>query len=352
MAHFDTRLRAGSLLVAASAATALALSGCGSGTATSSSSGGGSGGGKVYHVAFLAASSQNAYNQAVYQGVQQEAKKLGNVQVSIYDGKFDGQTQFNQMQTVAASGKFQGIVIVPQDTVSIGAAVGSAQAQHIPVVTALFPIGPNLTQLKPQVPGVVATVASPPAVGATKQAQQVVAYCQNKNPCRTVILIGLLSAPFDKVRYDAYRAVLDKHPNIKVVSTLQGGYDRNQSLSAMQDALQANHQIDVLLSNADQMTEGAQIALQSAGLNVKNMFLTGAGGTTEAVQAVRQGLWKTDYLNFPVTQGEQSMQQVYNAMTGKPVQSVVDSDKTAPFNPFADKSVLDAHPSFKGEWSG
>jgi ribose transport system substrate-binding protein len=339
------------VLAALALVAATGLSACGDDDGGGSAAGGDSGG-KTLRVAFLAASSQNGYNKAVFEGIQNKAKELGNVQAKILDGRFDAQVQFNQLQDAAASGQYDGIVIVPNDTVSIAGAVGAAKSANIPVVTALFPIGQNLTQLEPQVPGIVATVASPPADGATKQAELAAEYCADKDPCRVMILIGQRQFPFDKVRYDAYRAVLKEHPNIQVVATLEGNYDRDQSLKAMQDALQSNPKFDVLLSNADQQTAGAQIALKNAGIDPKDIYLTGAGGTKEAIKAVRDGVWKADYVNFPVTQGEQALEQLVNALTDKPVKSVVDSDKEAPFDPFVDKQALEEQPDFTGQWSG
>jgi ribose transport system substrate-binding protein len=339
-----------STVLALAASTGVAA--CGSSESDSGTSGGSSDGAKQWRVAFLASSSQNGYNKAVFDGIQNQAKKLGNVKATILDGKFDAQVQFNQLQDAAASGQYDGFVIVPNDTVSIAGAVNAAKAANLPVVTTLFPIGPNLTELKPQVPGVVATVASPPADGARKQAELAAEYCKSKNPCRVAILIGQLRFPFDKVRYDAYREVLKQHPNVKVVATLEGNYDRDQSLKATQDALQANPKIDVLLSNADQQTAGAQLALKNAGIDPKSMYLTGAGGTKEAVKAVRDGVWKADYVNFPVTQGEQALEQLVNSLEKKPVTAVVDSDKQAPFSPFVDKAALEKQPDFTGQWSG
>jgi ribose transport system substrate-binding protein len=333
------------------AIAAAGLSACGSDDDGGGAAGGDSGG-KTWRVAFLAASSQNGYNKAVLEGIENKAKELGNVEAKILDGRFDAQVQFNQLQDAAASGQYDGIVIVPNDTVSIAGAIGAAQSADIPVVTALFPIGQNLTQLEPQVPGIVATVASPPADGARKQAELAAEYCADKDPCRVMILIGQRQFPFDKVRYDAYRSVLDEQPNIEVVATLEGNYDRDQSLKAMQDALQSNPEFDVLLSNADQQTAGAQIALENAGIDPKDVYLTGAGGTKEAIKAVRDGVWKADYVNFPVTQGEQALEQLVNALEDKPVKTVVDSDKEAPFDPFVDKQALEEQPDFTGQWSG
>ena len=328
------------------------LTACGSDDDAGGGSAGGDSGGKTFRVAFLAASSQNGYNKAVFDGIQAKANELGNVEAKVLDGRFDAQVQFNQLQDAAASGQYDGIVIVPNDTVSIAGAVGAAKSADIPVVTALFPIGQNLTQLEPQVPGIVATVASPPADGARRQAELAAEYCADKDPCRVMILIGQRQAPFDKVRYDAYREVLDQHDNIDVVATLEGNYDRDQSLKAMQDALQSNPKFEVLLSNADQQTAGAQIALKNAGIDPKDLYLTGAGGTKEAIKAVRDGIWKANYVNFPVTQGEQALEQLVNALEDKPVKAVIDSDKEAPFDPFVDKKALEEQPDFTGQWSG
>ncbi len=336
-------------LVASVAVAAVALAACGGSKSPSDADGAT---GKSYRVALLASSSQNGYNQAVFEGMQKKAAELGNVKVTILDGQFDAQVQFNQVQDAAASGKYDGIVIVPSDTVGIGAAIPDAKAKGIPVVTTLFPIGPDLTKLEPQVDGIISTVASPPAEGATKQADLVVDYCKDKNPCNVVLLIGQLQFPFDKLRYDSYKAVLSKHSNIKIVATAEGNYDRDTSLKAMTDVIQANKQIDVVLSNADQQTVGAAIALKNAGRDLSAMYVTGGGGTTEAVQAVRSGEWKEAYLNFPVSMGEAALEQVMNALTGKPVTAVVDADNIGPLAPFATKADLDAKPDFLGQWSG
>jgi ribose transport system substrate-binding protein len=338
-------------LIASVVAGGLALAACSSGSGSTNDSGSGDKG-KTYRIALLASSSQNGYNQAIYKGMQDEAAKLGNVKLTILDGQFDAQVQFNQLQDAAASGKYDGIVLVPNDTVGIAAAVPDAAAKNIPIVTTLFPVGSDLTKLTPQVPGIVSTVASPPAEGATKQAELAAEYCKDINPCNVVLLIGQLQFPFDKLRYDSYKAELAKHPNIKVVATAEGNYDRDASLKSMTDVIQANKQIDVVLSNADQQTFGAVIALKNAGRDLSKMYITGGGGTTEAVKSVREGLWKEAYLQFPVSMGEASLQQLMNKLTGKPVTEVVDADTIGPLPPFANKAQLDAKPDFLGQWDG
>jgi ribose transport system substrate-binding protein len=298
------------------------------------------GAGEVKRIAFLASSSQNGYNQAVWEGIQAQAKTLGNVEVEIFDD-------------AATSGKFDGIIVVPNDTVGIAAGVATAKANDVPVVTVLFPIGPELKQLEPQVDGIISTIASPPADGATKQAELVVEHCATlEGTCKVVILIGQLQYPFDNVRYEAYLEVLEAVDTIEIVATASGNYDRDTSLTAMTDVLQANKDIDVVLSNADQQTLGAEIALKEAGYEPGSVYLTGGGGTFEAVAAVRAGTWAAAYLNFPVSMGEAAVTQLVNFLTGEAVQSVVDADTIGPIKPFVTKEDLDANPDFMGTWSG
>jgi ribose transport system substrate-binding protein len=340
-----TSPRVGLSRLAAVAAGALVLSACGSGSGASSN------GEDARSVAFLSSSSQNGYNKAVWEGVQAKAKELGNVDVEIFDGEFDANTQFNQMQDVATSGRYDGIVIVPNDNVGIAAAIPAAASADIPVATVLFPIGPDLQKLEPQVDGIVSTVASDPVAGAAAQAERVVEYCADKDPCKVAILIGQLRFPFDKLRYDTYVKELEQHDNIEIVATGEGNYDRDQSLKTTQDILQANRDIDVLLSNADQHVFGAQIAIENAGLDIQDIYVMGGGGSTQAIEAVRSGEWDADYANFPVSMGAAALEQVVNSLNGEAVEPVIDADALGPVPAIVDKEILEQNPDYKGEWT-
>lgn len=317
--------------------------------------GGGAGDGEAFSVVFLAASSQNGYNQAVYEGIETRAKELSeelgiDIETKIQDGQFDANTQLSQLQNAGTTGQADGVIVVPHDGPALIAAF--PLAQDIPVVSVLNPIGPDISQMEPQVEGVVSTVASPPANGAKLQAESVVEYCADIDPCKIGIVAGLLNSPLDIERIEAYKSVLDEHDNIKIVGTVEGAYDRDQSLTAVSNLLQAHSDIDGILSNADQQTLGAQIALENAGIDPSSVFLTGGGGTKEAVQAVLDGTWTNDFLNFPVTMGERAVEELVHALRDEPVETVVDADSLVDIGPIATKEDLEAHPEFTGQWNG
>ena len=301
-------------------------------------------------IAYFAASSQNGFNQATYEGVQAKALELG-YETEIFDGAFDAAVQYSQIEDVLASGNFAGFIVAPNDSVGIAGAFEQVIAKGVPIATVLFPVGPDLNTLDPQVPGITTTVASPPVAGATVQAEAVVSFCADKDPCNVVIMIGGKIFPFDNLRLETFQSVLGAHANIKVLAVGEGYYSPDAALTAMTDILQANRDVHVVLSNADQHLTGVEIALEAAGYSVPDLYLSGGGAAAIAVDAIREGRWDATLAYFPVSMGALAMEQIANAIEGKPVTQSINMDTAGPLQAMIDRAVLDANPDFKGEWA-
>ncbi len=300
-------------------------------------------------IAYFAATSQNGFNQATYEGVQEIAAERG-YETEILDGQFDAALQYSQIEDALASGKYVGMIVAPNDSVGIAGAFEQVIAEGIPIGTVLFPIGPDLNSLDPQVDGITTTAASPPVAGATIQAEAVVDHCADKAPCRVVIMIGGKIFPFDNLRLETYESVLGAHDNIDVVAVGEGFYSPDPSLQAMTDILQANPDVDVVLSNADQHLVGVEIALEAAGVNVADLYLSGGGAAAIAVDAIREGRWDATLAYFPKTMGALAMEQIANAIEGKDVVQSINMDEAGPVQAMIDAAVLEANPDFGGEW--
>ena len=300
-------------------------------------------------IAYFAASSQNGFNQATYEGVEEMALELG-YEAEIFDGKFDAAHQYSQIEDVLAGGQFAGMIVAPNDSVGIAGAFEQVIAAGVPIATVLFPIGPELNTLEPQVPGITATVASPPVAGATWQAEAAAAYCADKDPCNVIIIIGAKIFAFDNLRLETFETVLARYPNVKVVGVGEGWYSPDASLKAMQDMLQAARDVHVVLSNADQHLVGAEIALEAEGYTVADLYLVGGGAAAISIEAIREGRWDATLAYFPKTMGALAMEQIANAIEGKPVTNAINMDVSGPLQAMIDKAVLDARPDFKGEW--
>ena len=304
-----------------------------------------------HRVAFLASSSENGFNQAIWEGVKKRAAELGDIDVEIFNGEFNAEKQNNQVEDLIASKKFDGIILEPNDSVGIANSLKDAIAANIKVVVTLFPVGPKLDTLEPQIPGLTATVASNPAIGAKVVADEVVKYCEGKNPCNVIVIVGQKIYPFDNLRYQTELEAFKSHPNIKVVGTVEGGYDPDKTMTGVQDVLQGHKDINAMIAMGDQMMVGAELAVKDAGLDIRKMLVIGGGASEIGVKAIREGRWTGTIAFFPVTMGEYSIQALADAFAGKKVNPVVDSDKIGPLPALVTKAELDAHPDFRGEWA-
>lgn len=302
-------------------------------------------------IVFFASSSQNGYNQATYVGVQRAATEDGNVMTEIQDGEFNAELQFNQVEDAVASGRFDGYVIVPNDPVGIAPAIEDALADG-PVATSLFPIGPDLDSIQPQVEGII-TSAGQVSVSSRDSANLVVDFCADKDPCRVIIMIGQLQFPFDNLRLQTFQEVLGAQPNIQILAVGEGNYSQDQSLTVMQDLLQAHPEFDALLSNADQHVTGAVIALQDAGADIESMWISGGGASQVAIDGINSGLWDASMAFFPETEGYLAAKNVIAKIRGQDFDDVNDVNVVNDLGvSIVTADVLASNPDWEAEWEG
>ena len=80
---------------------------------------------KSVRIAYFGFAANNAFTMATWDGLQQAAKEAdGQVDVEFFDGKFDAQIKFNQIQDAVAAGRFDAMCISPM---GFSAAVPAAE---------------------------------------------------------------------------------------------------------------------------------------------------------------------------------------------------------------------------------
>ena len=174
---------------------------------------------------------------------------------------------------------------------------------------------------------------------------------EGKDPCNVIVIVGQKIYPFDNLRYQTELDTFKSHPNIKVVGTVEGGYDPDKTMTGVQDVLQGHKDVHAMIAMGDQMMVGAELAAKDAGLDTSKMLVIGGGASEIGIKAIRDGRWTASIAFFPVTMGEYALQALADAFAGKQVNPVVDSDKIGPLPALVTKAELDAHPVFKGEWA-
>lgn len=103
--------------------------------------------------------------------------------------------------------------------------------------------------------------------------------------------VELFGAPSDnnaQTRSNGFETVLSQYPELTEVGQEVANWDRTEGYNKMQSLLQANPEINGVISGNDEMALGAIAALQEAGIS-DEVVVGGFDGSPDAVQAIKDG---------------------------------------------------------------
>ncbi|EYD77523.1 putative erythritol ABC transporter 2, substrate-binding protein component [Rubellimicrobium mesophilum DSM 19309] len=139
--------------------------------------------------------------------------------------------------------------------------------------------------------------------------------------------VELVGAPSDNnaaTRSNGYMTVLSQYPDLVQVGSEVANWDRTQGYDKMQALMQANPDIQGVISGNDEMALGAIAALQEAG-KLEGVIVGGFDGSPDAVEAVKAGTMAYTVLQPVAVFSAEAIKQVdaylTNGSTG------VDSEK-------------------------
>jgi len=89
-------------------------------------------------------------------------------------------------------------------------------------------------------------------------------------------------------RSNGYNTVISQYPDLIKVAEEVANWDRTQGYNKMQSIMQANPDIQAVISGNDEMALGAIAALKEAG-RLEGIIVGGFDGSPDAVEAVRNG---------------------------------------------------------------
>jgi len=101
-----------------------------------------------------------------------------------------------------------------------------------------------------------------------------------------IIIEGQGGSSNNQKRMAGFRKALEEFPNVKVLASQTGNFQRAMALQVTENLLQAHPQIDGILAANDAMALGAIEALDAAN---RKALVIGINGTKEAIDAVKAG---------------------------------------------------------------
>lgn len=259
--------------------------------------------GKKVKIAWLGPVSPqaNAFDAAELQGAKDNAMRMKGT-VEPFISNFDPALQLQQCNQIVQSRSHDAIMIIPIDSIGIIPCVTAAKQKGIPVIATQTAIGPDFTTNEPQVPGQAGAVLTTVAKFGSEMASTIVQACGQTSPCNVVYLAGSFTFSIDSAAINSLNAALQTHPNIKLVDQREVYWDGALAQSAMQQILAQNSNIHVIATSGDQMTQGAEQAVNAAQI-VNKPKLIGAGVGAYAVNAIRAGRWFGSFVVLPYDEG-------------------------------------------------
>jgi ribose transport system substrate-binding protein len=228
----------------------------------------------------------NDYEYASANYAKQTAVAAGGT-LSVASANDDPSTQVNQCLDAITAG-YTGLLIWSIDGGGMEYCAKRAIAAGIKVVALENPIGPNFTDLKPQVPGVTGSVFMPTSYEGSTEIKLVAKACARKNPCELGYIQGLPTTSYDTSKLAVVHRTLKHYPNIKLVALGTSQFVASGGLSAAQDMLTAHPNLNVIMCDDDDSAHGAYIAVKTAG-KTSQIKIIGVGYGTSGRMAIKAG---------------------------------------------------------------
>lgn len=329
---------------------ALALTGCGavstpgSGTNSTESAATGQPAPSVKNVkdikmAFFSAGTSNQYLQAGIDALKGFANKQGFT-LDVFDGKFDAQTQYNQMQTAITSGKYNSFVVEANDgNLVCNMLTKDAPAAGIMVSIINIQICGRETSLGEETwqPGTVTFVGGQTLDIYQKWIDQV------KKDHPDGAKIALIEGPqlnsnsknFDKSIEAGFTG------KWQVVAKQYTDYTTAQAFAAAQTIVQSHPDLNVVMSNYSGMSQGV---IQATG--GKNITVYDFGADQWSFGAVKSGQLKSTVVMLPKEESVTAAQAIVDLVGGKTPQkfyNLTQDPSLGGKSPFIYKDTIDQY---------
>ncbi|WP_457154235.1 substrate-binding domain-containing protein [Mesorhizobium sp. P5_C1] len=222
----------------------------------------------------------NAEFMQIWAAALQEhpAVKSGEVELTVFDGRYDALVQQDQFKTMVTQ-KYNAIIFAPIDVDAGAAAVQSAADAGIPVVGSNTRVNSDL---------LASYVGSDDTISGYMEAKTVL----DKIGCKgnVVILEGPVGQSAQISRLEGNKKALAECPDVKILEDQTANWSRAEAQTLMENWLTAHpKQINGVIGQNDEMALGAIEAIKAAGLDTKSFAIAGIDGITDALHAVKNG---------------------------------------------------------------
>ncbi|WAM36167.1 sugar ABC transporter substrate-binding protein [Caldicellulosiruptor acetigenus] len=263
-------------------------------------------------IAFVPPGMVSPFYAGTISGAKPMAEKLGykfTVLAPERESDFAGQVKIVEDLVTK---KVKGIALCAINADAIAAAVRKANEAKIPVV-----VFNSLTEL-PKCK-VEAYVGYNQREGGKKVADYIAKV--KKGKAKVAIIEGLPGYHTREREGGFMDQIKKKYPGIKVVAVQPGDWEREKSMNAAMNMLQAHPDIEVFYGLSDEMALGAAQACKAAGR--KDILTIGIDGNPNALEAITKGELTATLYVYPDVIGAKAIEALDKVIRGQKVNKFI-----------------------------
>ena len=206
---------------------------------------------KTYTIGLSLPSSTNIWWMGITDTMMLEAQKHSNIKLVVLNANGDAAQQANDIEALTVQ-KVDAIIVDPIQEDALVPAMKAAKAKGFLVL--------GVDREFSNKDAYVSQVTGDWEQGPTDLAQWSVDYLTKKYGEPKGIIAEIqtdMGSTAQLTRYNSFKNVIDKYPNITVVGLQSGGADQAKAYSVMSDIAAANPKIDIVYAHSEAMIMGA-----------------------------------------------------------------------------------------------
>ncbi|MDQ0428131.1 ribose transport system substrate-binding protein [Planomicrobium stackebrandtii] len=297
------KMQLGFMVLAMTSLAACSMEAPGSSSEEESTNGGEAGG--DYTIGFSVSTLNNPFFVTLNEGAEAKAAELG-ADLTVVDAQDNASKQASDIEDLIQQ-EVDLIMINPVDSEAVAAAVESANAASIPVITVDRSAAGG---------EVVSHIASDNIAGGEMAGEHLVSIVGEG--AQVAELEGVPGSSAARERGEGFNTIAAD--SLDVVAKQTANFNRAEGLSVMENILQANPDITGVFAHNDEMALGALEAIEASG---KDITVVGFDATDDAVQAVEDGRLGGTIAQKPEMIGEMAVETAVQSLDGEEVEASI-----------------------------
>lgn len=267
-----------------------------------------------YRIAYIARAQADSFAAWMANAVVEESEKYEDIKVDVFDGQASDDTE-NSLIENAITNKYDVIIIQPNN--------GEAQRPYAEkaVQAGIITITTNA-----RIDGIegASSVDADPYMQAKVNAD--LALEQIPENANVVVLNGPPgNFHADERRKSWENEFFAKRPDVKIVGEEIANWNKDEAMNYMETWVQANDNIDAIISMNDNMAAGA-LEVVKDNSKFDDILSYGVDGTAEAVLLIKEGKMTSTSLQSAYDLAEALLETSHKLLTGEEKQIDIDID--------------------------